>query len=263
MKECNNLFLETTIQISKIFGYPGTKRKKIKKVLGKYDNLITSYYVLKEFRFGFLRAAADFYNLLLDSESIGGALQRAQDKYWGRHPGKIIDVFSILINYYNNKPISKISLLNRLDLLIKYKLENKFFEDINNIIKKTGCVFGNSNFKLKKDKENKIWKYDFSCNKQNPNDCTIEPFLDKNFKKLEQIYDKYKERKESDKETARRVKVVGDLKNNRDVPYGRNCIYLSDWIICLEVPEKTKLFTLNDKHYKVPCDVLKIKLFTI
>jgi len=257
------LFLETTIQVFKIFGHPNCDRKEINKILESHK-LVTSTYVLKEFKLGFIKAAVDFYNLICDSENISEALRRTDKGFFGRQQSKIINIYALVIeNLGEGLSLSKKQVLKRLNYFINGYLERKFYKNIETpLIDKTKCVF--ADFNPTKNDEDGLWEYKPSCRKSDPNDCEVQLFVEKNIEILKEIVEQYNLNSESkvDEETKRRNQTAIKIISDDDVAYGRrNCNNLSDWLICLEVPEDVVLFTINRKHYEIPCDLLNIRLY--
>ncbi|MBC2579583.1 hypothetical protein [Clostridium sp. DJ247] len=262
------IFLETSIQIAKIFGYPNIKRDQINKIL-EQNNLVSSTYVLKEYKLGFVQAAMDFYNIATVSKDIPETI-RSSKKFRGREHGKIMDIFSLIMEsmlanqYPKDAQEFKAITLRKLDYFIENYFEREFYKNLQYpLINETACTI--SCLKPKKNLQIDQWDWDIKpmCNKSTPNNCKIEEFTHKYKDSISNFIIECGLKKSKDEETKKRIEAARKIVTKEDLPKGRNCIKLSDWIIALEVPKEAELFTLNENHFNDTCNILGVKMKTL
>jgi hypothetical protein len=240
------LFLDTTIQADKFLA--NKDKKAYIKEICKDKKLISSTYVLGEFKSTFVKDAILLYNLINDCETVGEAVKRFENHYKSRVASRMAKLFGNLLEECEN---NKEEILDRLDIYIEDLLVKRFNDGIEKIlINTTKCSRAFS----KPLKEGGVWEIDVSCRQTPPPKCNIEFFLleDKIYelKKLIHLPDDFIKLKE----------VLKEICDNNALPFGNNCRTLGDAIIIIEVPDDAKVFSTNIKDFKPICELLNRNL---
>ncbi len=245
-----NLFLETTIQVEKIFAEKD-KREVLLSFLSKSKKKCTSNYVLDQFKATFVNASVLFHRLLIDSPDVHTALKRAEIYTEGRLK-KMLSIFYALCDEvgYNKQDV-----IDRLEIYIEGGLIDEFLSGVDDFVDETKCCrVRNEPFKKGRGYEMSV-----SCNKQNPPGCSINEFWKKNKSLLAKIANSLNT--DSDKTELEKVKEVArKVYDTADLPFGNNCsVHLSDTIIAIEAPASSKIFTTNEKHFAPICAAIDKK----
>ncbi|ODM27098.1 hypothetical protein A7W90_13235 [Clostridium sp. Bc-iso-3] len=235
------LFMETTVQADKFLGKRQVKNNIRNLCKGK--KLISSTYVLGEFKSNFLKDATSLYNLVKDSFDIGEAIIRFSEVYSKRISSRMGKLFGNLVREYGLE--NKEELLDTLEFYIEDLLIKRFKEDIDKIlIDTTKCA----RCLAKPQKEDGVWRVNVSCTKKPKPNCNVKEFLVNDnidsLKKITQLPDHMKSVEE----------VICRIIKNEDLPYGNNCRTLGDTIIAIEAPKESIIFTTNKKDFEPICE---------
>jgi hypothetical protein len=259
-------FLETSIQIKKIFGHK-LHRNEIKHTIAG-ASCWSSFFILGEFKRSVINALIDFYFLLDEEETPSEALRALSEKYSTRDLKFDISAFASLIEdeeFKNNKT----RCLIKLERIIENALDAFIFNTGNGknfIENKIGCPIGKVPLKVSDEyslKENyKIFKDNISCC-QDMGKCETVSFWKNNRSFLKYLLDpahiaKYKD----NKAYQSFLESYGKLQEDIKMSGGRNCLKLSDTIIAIECPGDKILLTL-DKSFEALCGILKKNYFRI
>ena len=243
--QSNKVFLETTIQIERIFG---RNRNKILNFL-KDKELITSSYVLMEFKRTILKDCITLYTYLKEEGSLSKTFERLSRlrNYEHRIASRMLRILAILSE---NGKIEYEMLIERLEDLIEEELLEYFFRDIKELLDETGCRLAKEEVK----KQSNGYVLDTSCRKTVKN-CRAKEFVINN---KEQFVKLLKELNEVD-EFGSVCRVIKDVLDEPDKIFGINCNKkLGDCIISIETPDDSIIFT-NDHHYEPVCNALNKK----
>ena len=241
-----SLFLETTAQVARTLG-SYREREKHFSVCGECK-LLSSTYVLGEFKKTFLHDAVIFHTILTDSESTSEALDRAQ-RYPGRKTNRMYTLFARLAEDNN---MEREMLLEKLETLIEWQLENRFRYGLTDVLDKTHCTRA----AWTTAKTDGVYGLQMSCTKAAPPECGIVTFWDEHRECLERIVAVLEEYDVEDSDERDRVvkECTGVLSGGQ--PQGRTCEALADAIMAIECPEDAQLQTTNAKHFGVLCEAL-------
>jgi len=234
------IFLETTIQIDKTFQTAARRLRIAENLQGK--TIITSTYVLGEYKTTFLKACVVFYNLLFDADTVAEALQRLSRALpRDRDYRRCVMLFAFLLEESGTE---KDRLLIRLQRLLEGELARKFYQGVDLVINPTDCFL--SRISAKKE-GNRYLLINDSCRK-NLSQCDICKFWETNRKSLQKVVEGLKT--QGDKDLQEKAQVGGETLENLSEALGRrNCSTLADIIIALEAPVEAKIYTTNVKHF--------------
>ena len=241
-----SLFLETTAQVARTLGSYREREKHLSVCGG--CKLLSSTYVLGEFKKTFLHDAVIFHTILIDSESTSEALGRAQ-RYPGRKTNRMYTLFARLAEDNN---MEREAVLAKLEMLIEWQLENRFRHGLTDVLDKTHCTRA----AWTTAKTDGVYGLQMSCAKAAPPECGIVAFWDEHREYLERIvavlqdYD-VEDADERDKGVE---ECIGVLSGGQ--PEGRTCEALADAIMAIECPEDAQLQTTNAKHFGVLCEAM-------
>lgn len=239
----DTIFMETTVQADKFLAKK--ERKDYIKNICQNKKLVSSTYVLGEFKSNFLKDATKLYNLLWDSETVGEAVIRFEETYSKRINSRMCKLFGNLINECGVN--DKTEILDRLEIYIEDILVKRFKKGIDKIlIDNTKCLRSLA----VPEKYGNTWTMNVSC-VQNPNPkCNIKKFLTTdnidNIKKLVKLPD----------EMSKMREVIQKVINDEAKPYGNNCRTMGDAIISLEAPNESQILTTNTKDFKPICNCI-------
>lgn len=234
------LFMETTVQADKFLG----KRTKKQYIAGvcRDKHLISSTYVLGEFKSNFLKDMTALYNLVADSDDIRDAMIRFEETFSKRISNRMNKLFANIIAECGID--DKEEILEMIEMYIENILIKRFKQGINKIlIDDTKCC---RSLAVPK-KVDGVWTIDVKCSKKMKPKCRIKEFLlIKNTNNIKKISSMPKELKKVE-DTVRKIL------DEKDLPYGNNCRTLGDTIIALEAPEDSRIFTTNIRDFKPIC----------
>lgn len=242
------LFLETTIQADRNFNYKSERNKVNAELEGK--TLLCSTYVLGEFVNNFLQNTITFYNLLIDSTSTGEALVRLGSRFHStRQYNRVMRILSVLTE---DGKINREELLPRLDILIEDIMISRFYSKLQlPLIDGTKC----HRAIVKPVKEDGLWRLRITCRKNPKPPCRMEQFYTEhkeNFVRLEEITDDH---------LKECIGIVKNINNKKDLPLGKNCWAIGDFVICHESPNNSVIYTTNLKDYEPICNIIGKKLY--
>ena len=246
-----SLFLDTSVQADKFLGYD-EKRNFINKNL-KGKTLMSSTWVLGEFKAAFIDDAVTLQALLLDSPTIAEGLLRTE-KYRDRIHKRMIKLFG---NLCTDGEFDKEAILSRLDILIEYMLEARFNMGLSQpLINHTNC----HKARVYAKRVDQSWDFHVRCRKSDKPKCEVEQFVRKHTQLLKDFVESPLVKGSTDNEIKKYQTTIEKILSG-DIPRGNNCRALGDVIITLEAPKRTSVFTMNIEHFKITCSVFKKKLF--
>lgn len=262
----NPLFLDTTIQIARLFSHLNLVAN-IERTVEQSDEIVTSTYVLKEFRARVCRDLVYYYNVLREDCRMSYLFYRNvrlpkqqqrrkqmflefQGSFWieGRfmqEDGSVSD--------QGDREIAE-----RLKLWLRSAIEDWwdwFHESVDLISDETGCIHAKFGARRIGD------TYDCSIRQCDSNDCQIVSFFRDRRREVEQIVDHLctlsSERLTNELEQIRDILcVILPLLDQEDIVFeGRDCHKCGDAIIMLEAPKDSVFYTSNPteaEHLKVP-----------
>ena len=239
----NKIFMETTIQADKFLGKDEKKKFILNTCKGK--ELISSTYVLGEFKSNFLKDAVGLYNLVYDSKDLGEALIRFEEYYSKRVNNRMSKLLGNLISEF--EVYEKEEVLDRLEIFIEDTLIRRFKRGIDKfLVDNTKCI----RCLAKPEKRDGVWKIDVRCRKSPKPKCNINDFLiSDNINDMQKLMD-------LPSDFNKVTNIIDKVINNLDKPYGNNCRTLGDTIIALEAPNDSAIFTTNKKDYEPICTII-------
>lgn len=254
-----DVFLETTIQVERIFGMEKRRKRLRESLSGR--RLICSKYVFMELMRGFMTQMVSLHNFIL-SDGISEAFAWINNELRDRAANKANLCYGLWlkeIESYPAKGYSKADMLEFFDLLIDGGLERRFLSGLNeDLIDEVRCV--RADIKPTFDAAHGTWTFRSPCNKKDPHDCGVCDFLQAHHDLLGCFVRAHGNEWEMlDKEVQRRLKTAEKVLGGDDAR-GDNCTRLSDWIIVLEAPQDSSMATTNEKHYSIPCKLRGISL---
>lgn len=254
MKTSNQtLFLDTTIQADKCLSHKKKRETIVNSICNK--TLMSSTWVLGEFKSTFLDDAVTLHNLLFTSPTISEALLRSE-KYRDRIHKRMIKLFG---NLCKDDEFGKNGILDRLDILIEYMLEVMFFEGISQpLVNKTNCYKANA----KATRVGDTWSFAIRCRKRDKKQCRIDEFMEYNKENLKLFVESTDILESKDIEIKKYKTTITKILSG-DSPKGNNCKSLGDVIIALECPKRCSIFTTNIKHFELICPIFKKKIYTL
>ena len=237
----DKLFLETTIQIERIFG---RKRTDIAGFLSDKE-VLTSNYVLMEFKRTMLKDCIALYSFLKEEKNLEGTLMRLSELKVYAHR-TAVRISKILSKLSENNTLDYEKVLNKLEDLIESELLEEFFYRVK-VIDETKCGLANEEVK-----KNETYSLNLRCRRDKKN-CEIEEFVAKNKEKFKKLLE--------DLQAYEEFEVVCNVINEILEDYGKargrkNCWKLGDCIISIEAPKSCKIFT-TDHHYESICNSLE------
>jgi len=242
----NKIFLETTIQIERIFG---KNREEIFKFL-KDKELITSTYVLMEFKRTIIKDCIALYAYLKEEGSLKKTFDRLSRLRPNRSVQRILRILAILSE---DCKLEYEKMIERLEDLIESELIEYFFYNISQIIDKTGCWLAKEDVK----KIDSAYYLQSSCRRDDVK-CRIKEFVIENKEEFEKIYNELNKLNKFIEVS----KVIKEVLDDPSKMCGINCNKkLGDCVISVESPRDAIIFT-TDHHYSYICNALnkEIKL---
>jgi hypothetical protein len=237
------VFMETTAQADKFLGIE--KKKQYIKDLCAGKKIVSSTYVLGEFKANFLKDATTLYNLVYDSDTLGEAIIRFEETYSSRINKRMNKLFGNIINELDSK--DKNEVLDRLEIYIEDILIKRFKTGVDKVlINNTDCLRSIAI----PQKVSNVWKLDVKCSQKPIPKCKINEFL------LKENIDELKKITTLPCELSKVENTIGELCNNTKKPYGNNCRTLGDVIISLESPKDSCILTSNKKDFEPICNCL-------
>lgn len=237
----DTIFMETTVQADKFLGKKSRKQHIL--AVCKDNKLISSTYVLGEFKSNFLKDATALYNLVEDSDDVRDAMIRFEETYSKRISNRMNKLFANIIVICGID--DKEEILAVIEMFIEDILIKRFKEGIDKIlIDNTKC----ERSLAIPEKIDGVWTINVKCSKKAKPKCNIKEFL------LEHNLDNIKKILEMPKELKNVEDTVYSIISKSDVPYGNNCRTLGDTIIILEAPEDSRIFTTNIKDFGPICE---------
>ena len=242
---CDDLiFLETTVQADRTTSsHP--KRQAIAAALNN-KSLVSSTYVLGEYKATFLRDTVTFHKLLVDSESVSVALNRFE-RYGERQSKRLLRIFALI---YEDGVSSKEDMLTALEILIEWQLARRFMHGLDQpLLNESGC----QRAAAQPVRSGEIYEFPLSCTQSPPPSCDVESLVGRRTQELAGVAAGIPEQ-DSD---LRKVGVsLGDVLEGKRKPHGNVCRNLSDLLIALEAPPDAIIATTNIRHFEPLCRLL-------
>ena len=235
------LFLETTIQIEKIFG---RKKEEIVKFLSDKEAL-TSNYVLMEFKRTMLKDCIALYSFLKEEKDLADTLMRLSELRVYEHR-TAVRISKILSKLSENNTLDYEKVLNKLEDLIESELLEDFFYRVK-VIDETKCGLANEDVH-----KNETYSLNLRCRREEKK-CEIEDFVAKNKDDFRKLLNDLRDHKEFESPCNVIKEILEDCGKARGK---KNCWKLGDCIISLEAPKNSRIFT-TDHHYKQICNSLE------
>jgi len=235
----NKIFLETSVQIKKIFG------KERESILNFIEDkkTITSTYVLMEFNRRILKDCIYLYSILTEEETLDDVFGRLAELKRYEYRRAII-CYSILSKLSEGGKLEKEEASINLKMLMDYQLKRQFDYGIKSVVDETKCELANEKIK----EENNNYLLNTSC-RRGKMKCEIEKFVEGNKKEVEYIMKGLKLNEEFKNVCNSLREVLNDSKK----AMGKNCNrILGDCIISVETPKDYKILT-TDHHYEIIC----------
>ena len=236
------LFLETTVQAGRIT-FAHETRKAIGRTIDGYK-LLSSTYVMGEFKQTFLHDAVFLHKLVSDSSSPQVALNRAE-RYQNRTKDRMLRIF---VQITEGHLADKRYVLSVLERYIEWQFIDRFMKDLHSIVNQTGCERAG----VQPVKAGGVYDFPIKCQKASPPNCQIQEFLATHKKKLKLVIDGVSLLDEESQEKLESLRAIlaGGL------PFGNTCKDIADLIIALEVPEGAALATTNTRHFAPLAQIL-------
>ena len=241
-----NVFLDTSIVISKEFGSQHTK-KKINQMIGDLNKISTSF-IKKEINCSLLKDAIFLYSMLIEEMNLSAVFERLQ-RYplTDRRRKRCLAFFSKVTN---ERQLRLEDAITRLESLIN-GLNVLLFKDISLIKTKTNCTLAEAEI----EKVDQIYKISLYCRRDSA-ECDLGKFMKENKDSLTEIsFQKDLEPKLS--------RLLSELVDDFSIAKGRNCSILGDVIICLESPNNYPIYSTNIKDFIPICRALRKKFIGI
>ncbi|MBW1867162.1 MAG: hypothetical protein JRI38_05390 [Deltaproteobacteria bacterium] len=235
------LFLDTTIQIEKIFG---RDRYEISKYL-KENDVLTSSYVLMEFKRTILKDCIALHSYLKEEGDLESTFIRLSELRVHEH--RIASRISkILSGMCGQDSIEYEKVLERLEDLIESELLEYFFYNVETI-DETKCGLAKEEIS-----KNEIYSLDLSCRRGHKK-CEIRDFIAANREEFCRLLEGLQSNREFEKVCDSLKEVLEDPEKARG---RKNCWRLGDCIISIESP-KTHTILTTDHHYGIICNSLE------
>lgn len=245
------IFLETSAQIEKIFGY-GEIKKEIQETVAD-KSMSTSTYVEKEFKGSILRDFVFMYNVIQEEDNLSKAFNRLSQQY-GRKSKNYLKILSIISRDGN---LSK----NRVLLILRRYIESTlllhFHRGVNKVLSETRCTVA----KRKPVYQNRLYDFDSNCRIGEAN-CNIKSFIKKNIEDIILITTVLKEEVKKRKKYKEIYKNIEVILKDIDKVEGQKCSQIGDIIISIECPKSALLYT-KDKVYKIICPPIGREVLTL
>lgn len=237
----DKLFLETPIQIGKIFG---RRSKDIFDFLRDKEAL-TSNYVLMEFKRTILKDCILLYSFLKEEKRLEDTFRRISELRDFEHR-TASRISLILSKLSENNTLEYEKVLNKVEDLIESELLEYFFYRVN-VIDETKCGLANEDVH-----KNETYSLNLRCRREEKK-CEIEDFVGKNKDNFRKLLNDLRDHKEFESP----CKVIKEILEDCGKARGKkNCWKLGDCIISLEAPKSSRIFT-TDHHYKQICNSLE------
>jgi hypothetical protein len=238
--------METSIHIERLFGH-SLKVTEINNRLKKSE-VLTSKYVLKEFKAAILKDMVFLYAVVKDEESIADADIHIK-KSRAYHPKTQARCSHILTQIAEAADFKKERVLAAIKRYLDWELLILFEEPI------TKYTPDEIECYIAKDETRPQFKYeryffDIPCTK-GMKKCKIDEFIGKKAQLFMKIHDYLKKKTKLDKELSQVKDLCPKIcKNPSQVRWSNNCKILGDSVIAIEAPDKCRIYTTNLKHFK-------------
>ena len=233
------LFLETTLQVERIFGSERMKQLVNEAVRGRH--LTTSTFVLMEFKRTITADFVNFYNSLEHEENISEALTQLAKSY-GRHSSRYLLILSVILR--ERRTLSREKMMEILSRYIRWDLRRRFYKGIDRVIDKVQCPLAAREPVF----ENGFHSLDVTCRKgENP--CRVSELTRENMKEVKKILGVFR----GESLAKGMVELLGKVIEDPEEMDGRTCQLLGDVVITLEAPHDTSILT-TDRLFKPLCE---------
>ena len=267
-KERKNLFLDTATQIARHWHSEPTRTEIQGQLHGR--RLYCSRYVKCQYKATQLNSIIYLHNLLLKSEDLLQAIQKAKEWRFAEEAGgqlspavlpRIVDIAYWISREYKTYEEQ----VDALRDLIEDAWETLFHDGIElPLIDETGCIYAEGHPKMGVSEAYEPIKV--SCSQKDPPECRIEEFWENHRDEAGVLADMDID---SIKAMPKDTRFLGEVKKcagrvrGSPSPWGNTCtFYLSDVIVCLESKhcrEPASVHSTNKKHFRPLCEVLGLK----
>ena len=272
------LFVDTSIQVSKVLGSEEQKAQILTR-LERAEHVITSSYVLMEFNRRMLSDAVWLHGLIRDIRTLAELLRRIAQGGFGRQKHNTILIFSQLLEGYSDgtlvmdTPEFWRKLVRILEYFIDWQLHRQFLMGIDltlpSLINITKCSIAHQFPTKRRTKEgNTEFFYQYRKPKASVSEantcrrdearCRLPQLLaehDDELLALERILEERGANAELKKASSALSQIRKHKKGWNAAKGSRNCWRLGDVIITLEIPEGYTLLTTNARHFVPLCSL--------
>jgi len=252
MADKEKLFVETSIQIQKVFSTQ-QRRMKIRSRLKRASQTVTSKFVRYEFDRTVLADCILLHQTIHRESTLADAFMRLGESSRSRRAQRQWLIYANLLSgmeeiedlYSQN---ARNRLLIQLEDYIEETLSEIFLLYIDATIPDlVGCAFPAP----RKTSEG-TYEFQITCQRATA-PCRLPAFLQTNEMLLRQMYSAI-QAKGAHSEWRQMKEALERILHNFQVAKGqKNCWPIGDCIITLEMPDDSKLLTLNLSHFRTLC----------
>lgn len=253
------IFLDNTIQIERIF-IPSRRVIIQKHLTAENTSVISSTYLLMEYR---RTVVADFiavYNLVKSHEKLGEALAHLSSgraRFSKRKIERRQKILGMAMTDCEDADeyLTRLGVLRILEVYIEGGLERRFMENITTLTNATDCDL--AKYPLTQDADG-YYQLTTTCNR-NRVCCQLPAFLEQNVHNLQKIEQFIKQHETTlYTETLEKLaRITTDFSLSQGQ---RTCWKLGDIIIALEADEDALVYT-TDKDFEIILSALGKKLY--
>ncbi|MFN8488309.1 MAG: hypothetical protein U0350_11995 [Caldilineaceae bacterium] len=244
------IFLDTTIQIERVTAVQARQQAIARELAGK--RIITSSYVLGEYKRTLVRDAIVLYNLVQKTEELFDVETQIAQLFNKRSVSRCLLLWATLHRQgvYERKKI-----LRSLHTYIAHGLTNRFMIGIDEVLNTTECGLAKEVPLL----EQTDYQLRTHCTRR-VKECLLAEHCQAQQSNLQTVADGLKDHPEA--ALARMATVCAQILQDPDMARGRNCTaYLGDLVIALELPTEAAFYTTNHRHFAPLCALLGKQLY--
>lgn len=250
MNTSSLIFLDTTIQIERVTSVEARQQAIAKELAGKY--VITSSYVLGEYKRTLVHDAMTLYNLVQKTEQLFDVETQIAHLFSKRSGSRCLLLWATLHRQgiYERKLI-----LSVLQGYIEYGLVSHFMDGVDEILNSTDCGLA----KESPIPDQTTYQLRIHCTRR-VKECLLAERLQAQRSVIQTLASGLKDHPEAD--LAQIATLCSQILQEPNIARGRNCTrYLGDLIIALELPPNTALYTTNHRHFAPICELLGKQLY--
>jgi hypothetical protein len=243
-------FLDTTIQIERVTAIRTRQQTIARELAGK--RVITSSYVLGEYKRTLVRDAIVLYNLVQKTEELFDVETQIAQLFNKRSVSRCLLLWATLHRQgiYERKKI-----LRSLHTYITHGLVNRFMFGIDEILNTTECGLAKEGPVL----EQTDYQLRTHCTRR-VKECLLAERCHEQRSSLQTLVERLRDHPEAT--LARIATLCAQILQDPDMARGRNCTaYLGDLVIALELPTEAALYTTNHRHFAPLCAYLGKQLY--